>query len=102
MRGIFFEHSNVVFSVQRQNPADVKWTQEPSASTDPLTGVFGNWEAVENSSLMLAEGADLLMTPGRTCANGRDVPLAKSDWAQLVNQLREAGMAAYKTAQSKN
>jgi len=102
MRGIFFLHSNVVFATQRLDPADVKWTSEPSASTDPLTGVFGNWEAVENSALMLTEAADLLMTPGRTCANGRDVPLAKPEWVQLVNQLREAGMVAYKAAQSKN
>jgi hypothetical protein len=42
------------------------------------------------------------MTPGRKCSNGRDVPLAKPGWAELVNQLREAGMSAYKAAQSKD
>lgn len=102
MRGLFFTHANVVFSAQRKNPAEIKWTSEPSASTDPLTGVFGNWEAVENSALTLSDAADLLMTPGRKCSNGRDVPLAKADWAQLVNELREAGKVAYKAAQSKN
>ena len=73
-------------------------SQEPSASTDPLTSVFGNWEAVQNSALVLSDAADLLMTPGRKCSNGRDVPLAKADWAQFVNELREAGMVAYKAA----
>src|SRR5262249_34012094 len=88
MRGLFFPHSNVVFATQRINPAEVQWAKEPSASTDPLTGVFGNWEAVENSALVLNEAADLLMTPGRKCTNGKDVPLARPDWMALVNQLR--------------
>ena len=102
MRGLFFPHSNVVFATQRVDPATIKKLAEPSTSTDPLTGVFGNWEAVENSALVLTEAADLLMTPGRKCSNGRDVPLAKADWTQLVNQLREAGMVAYKAAQTKD
>ena len=102
MRGLFFPHSNVVFATQILNPEEIKRAQTPSASTDPLTGVFGSWEAVENSALVLTEAADLLMTPGRKCSNGRDVPLAKPGWAELVNQLREAGMSAYKAAQSKD
>ena len=102
MRGLFFPHANVIFATQRINPAEVKRAPEPSTSTDPLTGVFGSWEAVENSALVLTESADLLMTPGRKCSNGRDVPLAKPEWAQLVNQLRAAAMVAYKAAQSKD
>jgi hypothetical protein len=102
MRGLFFPNANVVFSTQIHDPAEIKMTQEPSASTDPLTSVFGNWEAVQNSALILSDAADLLMTPGRKCSNGRDVPLAKADWAQFVNELREAGMVAYKAAQSKD
>src|SRR6202166_1445418 len=89
MRSLFFPHSNVVFFTQRYDPATVKRADEPSASTDPLTGVFGGWEAVENSALTLADAADLLMTPGRKCSNGRDVPLANADWAKLVDGLRE-------------
>jgi hypothetical protein len=102
MRSLFFPHSNVVFFTQRYDPVDVKRASEPSASTDPLTGVFGGWEAVENSAVTLADAADLLMTPGRKCSNGRDVPLANPDWAQLVNGLRDAGMVAYKAALTKD
>jgi len=102
MRGLFFPHSNVIFATQRLNPAEIKHAPEPSASTDPLTGVFGNWEAVENSALVLTEAADLLMTPGRKCSGGRDVPIANPEWVKLVNQLREAGLFAYKAAQSKD
>ena len=102
MRSLFFPHSNVVFFTQRYDPAAVKPASEPSGSTDPLTGVFGGWEAVENSALTLADAADLLMTPGRKCANGRDVPLANADWVQMVNGLRDASMFAYKAALTKD
>jgi len=102
MRVLFFPLSNVVFFPQRYNPAEVKPAAEPSGSTDPLTGVFGGWEAVENSALTIADSADLLMTPGRKCSNGRDVPLANADWAQMVKGLRDAGMFAYKAALTKD
>lgn len=102
MRGLFFPHANVVFYTQIHDPAELKMTNEPSASTDPLTGVFGKWEAVENSALTLSDAADLLMTPGRKCVNGRDVPIGQAQWVQFVNQLREAGKVAYKAAQSKD
>ena len=102
MRSLFFPHSNVIFFTQRYDPKDVKPASEPSASTDPLTGVFGGWEAVENSALTLADSADLLMTPGRKCSNGRDVPLANADWVQMVNGLRDASMFAYKAALTKD
>jgi len=102
MRSLFFPHSNVVFFTQRYNPADVKRAEEPSGSTDPLTGVFGGWEAVENSALTMADAADLLMTAGRKCSNGRDVPLTNADWAKLVTGLREASMVAYKAALTKD
>jgi hypothetical protein len=102
MRVLFFPLSNVVFFPQRYNPAEVKPAAEPSGSTDPLTGVFGGWEAVENSALTLADAADLLMTAGRKCANGRDVPLANGDWTQMVKGLRDASMFAYRAALTKD
>jgi hypothetical protein len=102
MRGLFFPNSNVVFFTQVHDPTEVKAAPAPSAATDPLSSVFGNWQAVENSALTIADAADLLMTPGRKCSNGKDVPLSKPDWVQLVNQLREAGIVAYKAALTKD
>ena len=102
MRALFFPNSNVIFFTQRFDPAEVKPAAEPSTSSDPLTGVFGGWGAVEDSALTLADASDLLMTPGRKCSNGRDVPLANADWAQLVEGLREASMFAYKAALTKD
>ena len=102
MRSLFFPHSNVVFFTQRYDPNEVKRASEPSASTDPLTGVFGGWEAVENAALTLADASDLLMTPGRKCSNGRDVPLGNADWVQMVKGVREASMFSYKAALTKD
>jgi hypothetical protein len=102
MRGLFFPHSNVVFAPQRVNPAEIKRAPEPSAATDPLNGIFGGWDAVENSALTIIEGADLLMTPGRVCSNGKDVPVGNADWVKFVTDLRAAGRVAYESAKSKN
>lgn len=102
MRGVLFPNSNVIFAAQGQNPADVPPAADPSTATDPLANTYGKWEAVENSSLAIAEAANLLTMPGRKCSNGRDVPLANADWAKLVQEVRDAGMKAYKAAQSKN
>ena len=102
MRGILFPNSNVIFAAQSQDPAAIKPDAEPTQSTNPLTGSFGGWQAVENSSLALEESATLLTIPGRLCSNGRPVPVQNADWAKFVQGLRDAGAAAYKAAQSKN
>jgi mono/diheme cytochrome c family protein len=102
MRGILYPSSNVIFAAQNQNPDDVKPAADPSTATDPLASSYGKWQAVENSALALAEGANLLMIPGRKCANGRDVPIKNADWPMLVQGLREAGLTVYKAAQTKD
>ena len=102
MRGIIFTNSNVVFFAQDQNPDEVNPDKKPALSPNPLTSVFGKWQAVENSALALAESASLLMLPGRTCSNGVKVPVADPTWVKMVQDMREAGLTAYKAAQSKN
>jgi len=104
MRGVLYPAANVVFFAQTDNPADVKFVpgKDPSMATDPLTSTFGGWQAVENAALALTESANLLLIPGRNCANGVPVPMNSPDWAKLVQELRDAGMKAYKAAQSKN
>ena len=102
MKGVLFPSSNVIFAAQGQNPAEVPPAKDPSSATDPLAGSYGKWEAVENSSLAIVEAANLLSVPGRKCSNGLPAPIGNADWPKLVQGLREAGMAAYKAAQSKN
>jgi hypothetical protein len=102
MRAIMFPNSNVIFFAQDKDPADVKSKGDSSLSTDPLSGTFGGWAAVENSSLALSEAANLLTIPGRVCSNGRAVPVNNADWLKFVQGLRDAGMASYKAALSKS
>ena len=102
MRGTLYPESNVVFAAQDINPAEIQHAKDPSMSTDLLTSQYGKWDAVENSALAIAEVSNLLLLPGRKCANGLDVPLANPDWSKFVEELREAGMAAYTAAQTKN
>ena len=102
MKGILYPNSNVIFYTQDKSPVGIKAEGDPSVSVNPLATTYGGWEAVENAGLALAEAANLLTMPGRKCANGRPVPLQNPDWAKFVQGLREAGMAAYKAAQSKN
>ena len=104
MRGVLYPAANVVFFPQAEDPAAVKPApgQDPSMATDPLQSTFGGWQAVENAALALTESADLLLIPGRTCSNGVPVPLGDPDWVKFVQELRAAGIKAYKAAQSKD
>jgi len=104
MRGVLYPAANVVFSAQTDDPGAIKFVpgKDPSMATDPLTSTFGGWQAVENAALALTESTNLLLIPGRTCANGLPAPMNNPDWPKFVQELREAGMKAYKAAQSKN
>jgi hypothetical protein len=102
MRGTFYPSANVVFWAQDDDPDKVPHAKDPSMATDLLTSSFGKWQAVENSALAIAELATLLNVPGRKCSNGLDVPVKNADWAKFVQELRDAGMAAYAAAQTKN
>ncbi len=102
MMGTLYPESNVVFAAQDVNQADVPHAKDPSMATDPLASQYGKWQAVENNALAIAEVANLLSIPGRKCVNGLDVPVTNPDWPKFVQQLRDAGMAAYAAAQTKN
>jgi hypothetical protein len=102
MRGTLYPASNVIFAAQSDNPATVPPAKDPGTALNLLASSYGQWGAVENSGLALAEVANLLLLPGRKCSNGLPVPLNNPDWPKFVQGLREAGMAVYKAAQSKN
>jgi hypothetical protein len=102
MKGILFPSANVIFFAQGDNPKDVPEAKDPALAVNPLASSYGKWEAVENAGLAITEAANLLTVPGRKCSNGLPVPVTNADWPKLVQGLRDAGMAAYKAAQSKN
>src|SRR5690606_17948103 len=51
MHGILFPLGNTVFFAQAEDPAALGRDPEPSTSTNPLAGLYGGWQAVENSAL---------------------------------------------------
>jgi len=104
MRGVLYPAANVVFFAQAENPGEVKPVpgQDPSMATDPLTSTFGGWQAVENAALALTESTNLLLVPGRVCSNGAPAPMTDPAWATFVQEVRDAGMQAYKAAQAKD
>jgi hypothetical protein len=101
MRGVMFPESNVIFAGQN-DVGKIPLAPQPALSPNLLTSVFGGWQAVENSSLALAETVDLLALPGRMCANGKPVPVEEAAWVKYVNGMRTAALEAYKAAQTKN
>src|SRR6185295_11789343 len=100
MRGVLYPAANVVFFPQFENPRDVKQADDPSMATDPIKSTFGGWEAIENASLALAESTTLLTVPGRMCSNGVAAPVTDPAWVGFVQEVRDAGMQAYKAAQA--
>ena len=101
MRGVMYPQSNVIFAGQ-MDVSTIPHDALPAVSPNPLTSVYGGWQAVENASLALAESARLLVVPGRTCANGKAVPVKEAAWAQYAGAMHDAALAAYKAAQTKS
>lgn len=104
MRGVLYPTANVVFSAQADNPAEAKAPpgHDAGMSTDPLISTFGGWLAVENAALALAESANLMLLPGRHCANGVEVPVKDPQWAAFVEEVRSASMKSYAAARTKD
>lgn len=103
MRGIPFTFSNIVFDAQAEDPGAPRKPAEVTAgATETFKNVYGGWQEVENSALALAESANLLMIPGRSCENGKPVPVQEETYRKAAEGLVAAGQAAYKAAQSKS
>ena len=102
MHAILFPLGNAVFFAQSEDPDALSRDPQPSTSPNPLTGLYGGWQAVENSALALAESADLLLIAGRTCSNGEVVNVEDADWIRFVDDYREKSVAAYEAALTKN
>jgi len=101
MRGIFFPASNVVFAAQ-SDVGKIKQSLDAAVSPNPLTSIYGGWEAVQNAALALSAASNLLMLPGRLCSNGAPVPLNRPDWVGFVQLMRNAAAQSYKAAVAKS
>ena len=102
MHVILFPFGNAVFLAQSEDPDALPRDPQPSSSPNPLTGLYGGWQAVENSALALAESADLLLIEGRACSNGEVVNVKDPDWIHFVDDYRAKSLAAYEAALTKS
>jgi hypothetical protein len=101
MRGIFFPASNVVFAAQ-DDVGKIKEAEDAAVSPNPLTSIYGRWEAVQNAAVALSAASNLLLLPARLCSNGQPVPINRPDWAAFVQVMRTAAAASYKAALAKS
>jgi hypothetical protein len=102
MHVILFPLANTVFYAQADDPAALPRDPMPSTSTNSLTGLYGGWQAVENSALGLAESAELLRIPGRQCSNGETVNVEDADWIRFVDDYEQKSLAAYQAVLTKD
>jgi hypothetical protein len=99
MRGILFPNSNIIFDAQDKDPGAPVDPKDQGSS--PYAGTYGGWEAVENASMALAEAANLVALPGRSCANGKPVPLNDPTFQKGLAALRDVAALSYQAAKDK-
>jgi hypothetical protein len=102
MRGIYFPNANLIFDVQQNDPGSPKKKSDSGSSTDTYSSAYSEWEKVENAAVALADGVDLILLPGRTCQNGKPVPLNQPDFQKFARAMREAGRVVLEAARTKN
>src|SRR4051812_22306171 len=102
MRGIYFPNANLIFDVQQNDPAAPKKKSDTGSSTDTYASAYTGWEIVENAAVALTDGVGLILQPGRTCQNGKPVPLNQPDFQKFARDMREAGRVALAAARTKN
>ncbi len=107
MRGVLFPSANMIFNVQRYDPATPPKpnTQSKDAGfswVDWGAGVYTGWEIVDYAAVALGETAPLMLVPGRRCENGRPVPVNDPEWIKFSTELYETSKAVYAAAQTRN
>jgi cytochrome c553 len=103
MRGIYFPNSNLIFDVQQHDPgAPVKKRDTGGSATDAYANAYSGWEVVQNAAVALTDGVDLILMPGRSCQNGKPVPVRQADFQQFARDMRAAGLAVLQAARTKN
>ena len=102
MRGIYFPNANLIFDVQQHDPAVPKKKSGDGSSTETYSSAYSGWDIVENAAIALTDSVDLILTPGRSCQNGKPVPVQQADFQKFAREMREAGRVALQAARTKN
>jgi hypothetical protein len=102
MRGIYFPNANLIFDVQQNDPGAPKKKSDSGSSTDTYSSAYSEWEKVENAAVALGAAVDLILTPGRSCQNGKPVPSNQADFRKFARDMRAASVVALEAARTKN
>jgi hypothetical protein len=103
MRGVYFPSSNLIYDVQQHDPgAPAKKSVTGGSATDTYADAYSGWEVVENAAVALTDGVDLILMPGRSCQNGKPVPIRQADFQQFARDMRAAGLAVLQAARTRN
>lgn len=106
MRGIMFPNSNIIFTVQTHDPGEKKKPGEVGDGgfnwAQWGNNLYSGWDIVDYAALSLAESAPLMLTPGRTCQNGKPVPVDDPDWIRFTKELAEVGRRTYAASQTRS
>jgi cytochrome c553 len=108
MRGIMFPNSNIIFTVQTNDPAEKKKGGDAANANGGFnwsawgSDLYSGWEIVDYASIALAESAPLMLTPGRRCENGKPVPVNDPDWIRFTKEMAEVGRVAYRASQTRS
>ncbi len=102
MRSILFPNSNILFDTQSRDPDAPAETRDDGTVSATFSSIYTGWGLVEAASVALAESAQLIMMPGRSCENGLPVPVGNADFQQFARDLVDVGARAYEIAQTKN
>jgi mono/diheme cytochrome c family protein len=107
MRGVLFPAANMIFNVQRYDPATppkpTNLSKEAGFSwVDWGAGVYKGWELVDYAAVALGETAPLMLAPGRRCENGKPVPVNDPDWIKFSIELQQVSKEVYAAAQTRN
>ncbi len=102
MRGILFPNSNILFDVQSTDPGNPPPVAAGGGATATFSGIYAGWQMVENAAIALGESANLINIPGRSCQNGRPVPMFQADWAVFTQQLKDAADVMLVAARAEN
>lgn len=107
MRSVFFNNSNLIFSIQELEAADLP-PKPPASRPDGLTTfdtgllMYSGWPVVENAATALADASALMMLPGARCENGRAAPITEPDWIRFTDQMISVARRTYRLAQMRD
>jgi S-disulfanyl-L-cysteine oxidoreductase SoxD len=107
MRGVLFPSANMIFNVQRYDPATPPKANNLSKEqgfswVDWGAGVYTGWDIVDYAAVALGETAPLMLTPGRRCENGKPVPVNDPEWIKFSTELYETSKAVYAASQTRS